>query len=550
MIQKRFSIALGSVFVILNLLVGCAVASPTVVPQTNEPQPSATLSIEQTALATMEPIATSTPVEAQAVKLENPGFEDQDLSWTHTGNEEAVKLDENGHSSDSRLTHQFAEAYQIETSQTVTGLANGWYTLRGWVRSSGNQNEVYLALQCGDEEKRVYVPPTTPGYRWLHLAVADQATDGECTIRLYSDGNADTWASFDDIELTPGQAALSILGADISSLNKSEDLGGIYRDVSGAPMDALQVLKDHGLNYARLRVWVDPADGYHNKDKLLEMALRLKELDIKLLVDFHYSDNWADPGKQIKPAAWEEYDFERLKQALYDHTFDVCNSLVAQGTPPDMIQVGNEINSGMLWPDGHTWDPPNWDHLAGLLTAGYEAVKACSPETQVMLHIAEGGDNELARWWFDSITSRDVPFDVIGISYYPYWHGSLGELQYNLNDISARYDKDVIVVETAYAFTDQDDDNYPNIATQELMNPNYPFTPEGQRAMLRDVMAIVRGVDGGRGLGVFYWDATWTGVEGNGWDNTDPSTGNAWENQALFDFDGKPLPALEEYLHP
>jgi arabinogalactan endo-1,4-beta-galactosidase len=550
MIQKRFSIALGRVFIILNLLAGCVATNPTAAPQATEPQPSVTLPVEQTALATMEPIATLTPVEAGPVTLENPGFEDQVLGWTHTGNAEAARLDENGHASDSRLTHQSTEAYQIETSQTVTGLANGWYTLRGWVRSSGHQNEVYLALQCGDEEKRVYVPPTTPGYRWLHLAVSNQATDGECTIRLYSDGNPETWASFDDIELTPGQAALSILGADISSLKKSEDLGGIYRDASGAPGDALQILKDHGLNYARLRVWVDPADGYHNKEKLLEMAVRLKAHGIKLLVDFHYSDNWADPGKQFKPAAWAEYDFEQLKQALYDHTFDVCNSLMEQGTPPDMIQVGNEINSGMLWPDGHTWDPPNWDNLAQLLTAGYEAVKACSPKTQVMLHIAEGGDNELARWWFDSITSRDVPFDVIGISYYPYWHGSLGELQYNLNDISARYDRDVIVVETAYAFTEQDDDSYPNIATQELMNPNYAFTPEGQRAMLRDVMAIVRGVDGGRGLGVFYWDATWTGVEGNGWDNTDLSTGNAWENQALFDFDGKPLPALEEYLHP
>jgi arabinogalactan endo-1,4-beta-galactosidase len=167
-----------------------------------------------------------------------------------------------------------------------------------------------------------------------------------------------------------------------------------------------------------------------------------------------------------------------------------------------------------------------------------------------MLHIAEGGDNDLARWWFGNITRREVPFDVIGISYYPYWHGSLGELQYNLNDISARYDKDVIVVETAYAFTDRDDDNFPNIATQELMNPHYPFTPEGQRSMLRDVMAIVRAVDNGRGLGVFYWDATWTAVEGNGWDNTNPAEGNAWENQALFDFDGKVLPALAEYLNP
>jgi arabinogalactan endo-1,4-beta-galactosidase len=391
------------------------------------------------------------------------------------------------------------------------------------------------------------VPPTTPGYRWLHLSVSNRATDGRCTIRLHSDGKADTWASFDDIELVPGQAALSILGADISSLKKSEDLGGIYKDANGTPGNALQILKDHGLNYARLRVWVEPADGYHNKAEILQMALRLKKLGIQLLVDFHYSDNWADPGKQIKPAAWKDYDFEQLKKAVYDHTFDVCSSLAAQGTPPDMVQVGNEINAGMLWPDGK-YD--HMDNLAALLKEGYRAVKDCSPSTRVMLHIAEGGDNNLARWWFDSITHREVPFDVIGISYYPYWHGNLGQLQDNLNDISTRYNKDVIVVETAYAFTDQDNDHYPNIVDQKLAVPHYPLTPEGQRDMLRDVMSVVRAVDHGRGLGVFYWDATWTAVKGNGWDNTDPTTGNAWENQALFDFEGKALPALAEFLNP
>lgn len=546
MSRKRFSIALAAMLMVSILLAGCGMASPTA----TEPQPT-----EHTVTPTAEPSLTMAAPEADPVSLANPGFEDQDpgetpTGWTHTGAVEAVKLDENGHSGNLRLTHQAVEAYQVETSQSVAGLANGWYTLRGWVRSSGEQNEVYMALQCGDEEKRVHVPSTMPGYRWLNLAVSNQVTDGSCMIRLYSAGDPDTWASFDDIELVPGLAALSILGADISSLKKSEDLGGIYRDASGTPTDALQILKDNGLNYARLRVWVDPADGYHDKAEILEMAVRLKKLGIKLLVDFHYSDNWADPGKQIKPAAWEEYDFEQLKKAIYDHTFDVCNSLAAQGTPPDMVQVGNEINAGMLWPDGHTYDPPNWDNLAALLKEGYRAVKDCSSSTQVMLHIAEGGDNELARWWFDSITNRDVPFDVIGISYYAYWHGSLGELQYNLNDISARYDKDVIVVETAYAFTDQDNDNYPNIADQTLAVQHYPLTPEGQRDMLKDVMSIVRAVNNGRGLGVFYWDATWTAVEGNGWDNTDPAAGNAWENQALFDFDGNVLPALAEYLNP
>lgn len=501
----------------------------------------------------MTSLSTDTPARAAGpVTLTNPGFEEQDaaglpVGWASTGDTAAVRLEDRGNSGARGLTHRAAQAYQVETVQTVTGLPNGWYTLRAWVRSSGGQNAVTVGLKCGSVERQVQAPATLPGYRWLRLAVSNQVMDGTCSIRLASDGVADAWASFDDIELAPGQVALTVLGADISSLKKSEDLGGIYKDADGAPGDALQILKAHGLNYARLRVWVDPADGYHNKARLLQIAPRLKSLGIKLLVDFHYSDNWADPGKQNKPAAWEDYNFEQLTQAVYDHTYDVCRSLAAQGAPPDMVQVGNEINSGLLWPDG---DYNHFDNMAALLKAGYRAVKDCSSDTPVMLHIAEGGDNDLARWWFDNITRRDVPFDVIGISYYPFWHGSLMQLQANLNDISARYDKDVIVVETAYAFTERDNDGFPNIAEPKLATPGYPFTPAGQRAMLRDVMAVVRAVDNGRGLGVFYWDATWIAVPGNGWDNTNPAAGNAWENQALFDFDGRVLPALDEYLTP
>jgi arabinogalactan endo-1,4-beta-galactosidase len=494
--------------------------------------------------------STLTPLPGPAALL-NPGFEEMDASgalvgWTSTGAEDAILIDGKGYSGSFRLTHSASEIYTVETSQSVPGLADGWYTLRAWTRSSG-QNEVYLALNCGSQEKRVYVPSTTPGYRWIQMVVSNQVTGGQCTIILHSFGMPDSWASFDDIELVPGQAALSILGADISSLNKSEDMGGIYKYGDGTQADALQILNDNDLNYARLRVWVDPADGYHNKAEILAMAVRLKSLGIKLLVDFHYSDDWADPGKQNKPAAWKDYDFEQLKQAVYDYTYNVCSSLAAQGTPADMVQLGNEINAGMLWPDG---DYNHFDNLAALLKSGYQAVKDSSSSTLVMLHIAEGGDNDMARWWFDNITRRNVPFDVIGVSYYPFWHGSLAQLQANLDDISARYDKDVLVAEFAYPFTVLEDDSLANIVNRNMAIDGYSFTPEGQRFMLRDVMSAVRAVPNGRGLGVFYWDATWTAVPGNGWDTTDPNSGNAWENQALFDYNDRALPALEEYLNP
>jgi arabinogalactan endo-1,4-beta-galactosidase len=235
-----------------------------------------------------------------------------------------------------------------------------------------------------------------------------------------------------------------------------------------------------------------------------------------------------------------------LKKALYDHTCDVVSSLAAQGTPPYMVQLGNEINSGMLWPDGHT---DNWDNLAALLKEGYRAVKDCSPTSLVMLHIAEGGKNEQARWWFDNAVQRKVPFDLIGVSYYAYWHGTLADLQQNLDDITQRYDKDVIVVETAHPFTAVNKDAEPNIISDQVI-PGYPFSEAGQAKMLADVMAIVRAVPGGRGLGIFYWDATWTAVPGNGWNPANPESGNAWENQALFGYEDEALPAMSLFGVP
>ena len=475
----------------------------------------------------------------------NPGFEPDEAGNAPAGWNTGGVIESGDHSSETRLTHPGGSA-RVETSQTLTGLPNGWYTLKAWVRSSGKQKDAYIALKdCGGDEQRASVPIVRSD-RWLQIVVSAKVTNRQCTLSLVSEAEAGEWVSFDDIEFVPGRTALSIMGADISSLKKSEDKGGIYATTDGTTGDALTILHDHGLNYARLRVWVYSPDGYHGKAQLLEMAQRLKSNDLKLLVDFHYSDTWADPGKQYKPAAWEDYDFELLKQALYDHTFDICNSLKAQGTPPEMVQIGNEINSGMLWPDGHTKE---WDNLAALVKEGYRAVKDCSPATRVMLHIAEGGDNELARGWFDNAVQREVPFDLIGISYYPYWHGTLADLQNNLNDIAIRYDKDIVVVETAYPFTPDDNDTLQNIIRFQTTR-GYPATPEGQVRMLGDVMAIVRAVPNGRGLGIFYWDATWTAVPGNGWDPAHPTSGNGWENQALFDFDNRALPAMNLFNTP
>ncbi len=486
----------------------------------------------------------------------NPGFEEGSsptpplgwVTWSPDGSEQAARIEPGGHSGSYRLTHSAAQAYLVSTSQTLAGLAEGWYTLRAWVRSSGGQRAAYIGLKdCGDAERKAYLPVASAD-QWIQIVVSAYVSNGQCTIELYSDANADNWAHFDDIEFESGHTALSILGADISSLQKAEDKGGIYRDEKGISGDAVQILREHGVNYIRLRVWVNPADGYNDKARVLHTARRVKDHGLKLLVDFHYSDAWADPGKQFKPAAWKDYSFAQLVQAVYDHTYEVCQGLQAQDTPADMIQVGNEINNGLLWPEGKI---PQWDNLAALLKSGCEAVKACHRLTAVMLHLAEGGDNAGTRNWFDHIIAREVQFDVIGLSHYTYWHGSLADLQSNLNDIAARYQKDVVIAETAYPFTLAEADSQKNVVhSADQLTPGYAATEAGQAAMLRDIMTVVRAVPANRGLGIFYWEPTWTAVPGNGWNPADPASGNEWENQALFDFDHRPTAALCEFNTP
>lgn len=243
-----------------------------------------------------------------------------------------------------------------------------------------------------------------------------------------------------------------MLGADISFLPELENRGMKFYDTDGQQKDAIKILKAHGLNYVRLRIFNDPArdsgyspaKGFCDLQHTLQMAKRAKDAGMKLLLDLHYSDYWADPQKQYMPKAWRGLSFTELKKAVYEYTKMVIRSLKDQGTTPDMVQVGNEINHGIIWPPGHINNP---DSLAQLVYAGIQGVKAIAPSTSIMLHIALGGQNDESRFFIDNMIMRGVSFDVIGLSYYPKWHNTLADLEYNLDDISRRYGKDVIVVE-------------------------------------------------------------------------------------------------------
>lgn len=304
----------------------------------------------------------------------------------------------------------------------------------------------------------------------------------------------------------------------------------------------MRILKDHGVNYIRLRVWVNPANDFNNKAKVVQFAQLIKAMGMKLLIDFHFSDTWADPEHQVKPGAWADHSFSQLQVDVYEHTSEVLNELISAGSTPNMVQIGNEINPGMLLPDGGT---NNWNNLSSLLKQGYNAVKACSPSIQVMLHIANAGDKAGACEWFDSAISHGVIWDITGLSYYSYWHGTVRDMTSTVREVKSRYSKPVIIVETAYPFTILDYDGEKNsINSANQLPEEYPATPAGQASNLRDVVDAVRLAGA---LGFFYWEPTWTAVKGNGWDPTNPNSGCQWENQALFDYDGKALPALNEF---
>ena len=283
-----------------------------------------------------------------------------------------------------------------------------------------------------------------------------------------------------------------ILGADISFLPELESKGIKFSD-KRIQKDALQILKEHGFNYIRLRIFNNPADsngyspgkGFCDLEHTKQMAKRIKAAGMKFLLDFHYSDYWADPGKQFKPAAWKNLPFSLLKDSVYQFTKKVITELKAQGTEPEMVQVGNEINHGMLWPEGSV---NHFDSLAQLFKEGTNAVLSVAPSTIIMMHIALGGQNDESVFFINNMLQRGVDFDVVGLSYYPKWHGTLSNLQNNLNDLAKRYNKDVIVVEYSQ--------------------------------LKKQVNDIAFNIADGKGKGTFIWEPL-----------------NTWE--AVFDKDGK-----------
>ncbi|MFM9281188.1 glycoside hydrolase family 53 protein [Paenibacillus jiagnxiensis] len=311
-------------------------------------------------------------------------------------------------------------------------------------------------------------------------------------------------------------------GADISWVAGMEKQGYTWKDKRGVQKDVLQILRDdYQINSVRIRVWVNPnmndyANGYMNADKAAELAARAKKLGMSVMLTLHYSDSWADPGQQTKPYAWRNFTFQQLMDAVWAHTVYVMNTMKEHGVTPDWVQIGNETNNGMLWEDGKA--SVNMKNYAWLVNTGHNAVKSVSSSTKTIVHLANGFDNSLFQWNIGGLVSNGANFDIIGMSLYPSasdWSTKVTQTVSNANNMIATYGKPVMITEIGMDYNE----------------------PAAAKSFISDIKTKIRGIAGGKGLGVFYWEPEAVPGYNDGY------------NKGAWQADGKPTIALEGFLN-
>lgn len=311
----------------------------------------------------------------------------------------------------------------------------------------------------------------------------------------------------------PPPAATFIKGADVSWITEMESAGVKLYNSAGAETECMMLMKSLGMNAVRLRVWVNPSPEWNNTADVVAKAIRAKNAGLKIMIDFHYSDSWADPGQQTKPAAWSTLPLAGLLDSITQHTTGVLTALKNNGITPEWVQVGNETNNGMLWPEGKA--SVNMGNFAQMVNKGYDAVKAVFPSAKVIVHLSNGWDNALFRWMFDGLKANGVKYDIIGMSLYPSptnWSTLNAQCLTNMNDMVSRYNKDVMIVEVGMSWD----------------------SPLPCKSFITDLITKVKSVSGSRGLGVLYWE---------------PQAYNNWKGYTLgaFDNSGKPTVAMEAF---
>ncbi|WP_282044258.1 glycoside hydrolase family 53 protein [Winogradskyella flava] len=336
-------------------------------------------------------------------------------------------------------------------------------------------------------------------------------------------------------------------GMDLSFQSELEDYNIDYKDTNGNSVELLDFAKSKGTNLVRLKLWHTPQDGENGLEDVKNYALKLKSRNMDFLLNFHYSDYWADPGTQTPPVAWQNMTIDQLKTAIYSYTKDVVQQLKAQNTLPEMIQIGNETDSGFLWDYGKVWNEfnNNWNNYVDLVSEAIRAVREVDTDNKVriMLHHSSV---ENAIFFFNELQPFHLDFDIIGLSYYPQFQiRNLDLVASKLNELANNFNKDILLVEVAYPFTLQWNDNQTNyIGSLDQTLSEFSPTPQGQKAYFEWLIQTIKNIPEDRGIGFCYWAPDWVAFNGN---EATSTQGTSWENQCLFDFDLKALPALDVF---
>ncbi|MEG0961634.1 MAG: glycosyl hydrolase 53 family protein [Lachnospiraceae bacterium] len=560
--------------------------------------------------------------EQELPKVINGTFETGDLSgWKLEDSGEVVNVEDAGTDTNAtKALHIYngGNAVPVLMSQTITGISKGTYQVT--LEAEGMEGDSGMKLSVAGKETSI----ATKGWgNWLTVKVSGIQPNekGEIVITITGTVPAGYWGHVDNIALSvddgsgdgsgdggtededttvdsnifvekvKGLSDDFIQGADISSYYSVIESGATFKDWQGNELDEVgffALLKESGVNYVRIRIWNHPYDengngyggGNTNLEKAIKMGQWATKAGLKVQADFHYSDFWADPSRQLAPKAWTGFTVKEKETALYDFTKTSLNALLDAGVDVGMVQVGHETNTGVAGVSG-------WDNMCKVFSAGSKAVREISTERGkeilVALHFTNPSDEpgiagQLAKY--------NVDYDIFASSYYSFWHGTLNNLTNVLTTIAQTYNKKVMIAEISYAFTWKDGDGQKNAVRKdnEVLSIDYDISPQGQADAVRDAVAAVAKV-GEKGIGVFYWEPAWLPVQvydetalnaaevlasnqiswethGSGWATKaasmyDPNNvgtnygGTEWDNQALFDFNGNPLPSLNvfKYVH-
>lgn len=526
------------------------------------------------------------------------------LNWDHLeaqhykySEDPSLNKDEGEHAFKYWIKDTAGEKQSFTLNQTVPTLPAGSYQLSVRIMGGAGSEAGHVKLFAGDE---MIEAVTTKGYNaWetitLTFELAKETTNFQVGANVIGEPNA--WGYLDGFSLMVKEAEDTtnlpepveadifvervagiddefIKGVDVSSIISLEESGVKFYNETGKEQDIFTTLNEAGVNYVRVRIWNDPYDtegngyggGNNDLEKAVEIGKRATANGMKLLVDYHYSDFWADPAKQQVPKAWENLSFEDKKNAVYTYTKESLQVLLDEGINIGMVQVGNETTGSFV-------GESDWTRMSALFSAGSKAIREVDSAILIALHFTNPEKVGRYETIADTLKENGVDYDVFASSYYPFWHGTLENLTAVLSNVADQFGKKVMVAETSYAYTAEDGDGHGNTAPKDSgQTLNYPITVQGQATAVRDVMEAVANV-GDAGLGVFYWEPAWIPVgspeeieqnkeiweeQGSGWATSyaaeyDPHDAGEWfggsavDNQALFDFNGHPLPSLNVF---